>query len=230
LNIVNKKYTEAKQEGAMSLFGEKYGDEVRVVTIGDFSKELCGGGHVERTGQIEEFKIIKEASISSGTRRIEAITGKKNVAAYRQEQNALAQADAEKARQKEEQKKKEKEQLQKVLAHLDTYITQKKMIKNIPAIILDLGEATGEAVRTVADSLANHLKSGVVVLGAHDGGKALILAKVVGVALDAHKIIKAAAPSIEGGGGGKPDLAQAGGKNPSGISAALIKAEECING
>jgi len=249
--------------GALSLFGEKYGEIVRVVAIGDFSKEFCGGHHVENTGDIKVFKLVSESALSTGIRRIEAVAGSAVNIYYQKEfeklnaeltkldlpavvfsgqtelkklaeqlKNGYQQIENKKEQLKNEQKQLEKQKLQAALARLDEYTAQKETINNIPVIAVNIGEADRAAVNAVADSLRNYLGEGVVVLGAADAGKAVLLAVVTKKyqtpEFNANKIIQKIAPLVDGRGGGKPDTAQAGGRNPGGIPAALQAAKEML--
>lgn len=232
LNISEKKYTEAKAAGAMSLFGEKYGDVVRVVEIPGFSKELCGGNHVNNTGELEQFKILKEASISAGVRRIEALAGKTNIAVYLQQQAKQLELEQKKEQVREVEKANQKKLLQTVLAKMDYYLAQKELINNRTVLLLDLGEANLEILRAVATSAVNALGSAAVVLAAKEQTKVVIVAKIsvdlVAQGLSANVLVKAASAEVGGSGGGKPDMAQAGGKEPEKIGAALAAVRKLL--
>ncbi|MDR2431379.1 MAG: alanine--tRNA ligase [Candidatus Margulisbacteria bacterium] len=246
----------AKASGALSLFGEKYGEIVRVVGIGDFSREFCGGHHVKNTGELKTFKLISESALSAGVRRIEAVAGDMVAVYYQKELEKLnaelsklnlpelkwdadaapAELDKQlrcgyqrleqrKGQLRQEQKQSEKQKLQTALAGLPEYAAQKKVVNGMPVIAVNIGAADRNTVVAVADSLQNQLGGGVVVLGAADNGKALLVASVAKKhqtpELNAGKIIQNIAPFIEGRGGGRPELAQAGGQRPDGINAAL---------
>lgn len=233
LNIFETSFQEAKAQGAMALFGEKYAEKVRVVQIAEFSKELCGGTHVANTADIGQFKIVSESSVSAGVRRIEAVAGAAAVEAYLAGEAAKAQEEAEREAKKEAQKKLEKELTAKVLAQIPEFIKKQTTLNGRPAIILHLGEASGEAVRTVANSLMNHLQEGVLVLAARDGDKATVVTRVskkyITDNVSALKLVQIAGPLIQGGGGGKPDQAQSGGKDPAKIPAALDAVTAYLN-
>jgi alanyl-tRNA synthetase len=232
LNIFEAKYVEAKQLGAMSLFGEKYGDVVRVVQIGDFSKELCGGTHVENTGELEEFKIIKESSISAGVRRIEALAGKRIIEDYNTQQNAALIEQQKREEQKAVQKQKEKELLKNTLKELDNFVKKQEIIAGKKILILNIGQATNEIVRTVADSAAQMLGESIILLGAEDNGKVILVAKfspkLITKEFNANILVKKAAEIVGGGGGGKPEQAQAGGSKPEKLAEALKLAKELV--
>ncbi|MDR1453712.1 MAG: alanine--tRNA ligase [Candidatus Margulisbacteria bacterium] len=254
---------EARASGAMSLFGEKYGEVVRVVSIGDFSREFCAGQHVANTGDLKIFKLVSESALSTGIRRIEAAAGDAVAVYYAQEfvrlntelnklglpemsfdaqaappeldrqlQTGCQNIEQKKEQLKNEQKQLEKQKLQAALAKVSEYTRQKKEIKNIPVIAVNIGVADRAAAAAVADSLRNYLGEGVVVLGAEDSGKAILLAAVTPKyqtpEFNANKIIQEIAPLVSGRGGGKPDLAQAGGANPDGLAAALRAAVELV--
>ncbi|MDR2429249.1 MAG: alanine--tRNA ligase [Candidatus Margulisbacteria bacterium] len=252
---------EARASGAMSLFGEKYGETVRVVSIGDFSKEFCAGQHVANTSDLKVFKLISESALSTGIRRIEAAAGDAVAVHYAQEFARLnaelnkldlpelrfdAQAappeldrqlqfgwqnvEQKKEQLKNEQKQLAKQKLQAALAKVSEYAARKKIINGAPVIAVNIGAADRAAAAAVADSLRNYLGEGVIVLGAVDSGKAVLLAAVTPKyqtpEFNANKIIQKIAPLVSGRGGGKPDLAQAGGANPDGLTAALQAALE----
>ncbi|MBQ8923537.1 MAG: alanine--tRNA ligase, partial [Lachnospiraceae bacterium] len=231
---------EAKKTGAMALFGEKYGESVRVVSIGDFSKELCGGTHVSSTGTINTFKIISEAGVAAGVRRIEALTSKGAFEYYKNLEDEII--EAAKAAKTEPSKLKDK--IESMLLELKTLQSENqklkdKMAKESVSGVMDNIEECGaykilpvsvkdvdmNALRNLGDDMKTKINSGVVILASDCGDKVnlIVMATDDAVKSGAHagNIVKKIAPSIGGGGGGRPNMAQAGGKNPSGISDAL---------
>ncbi len=236
---------EAKKTGAMALFGEKYGEVVRVVKMGDFSTELCGGTHVGNTGSIHAFKILSEAGIAAGVRRIEALTGSGLMAYYRKveeelncasrtvkttpnELNTKIQSMLEELRVL----KSENEKLKNRLAHdsLGDVMKQVREIKGVKVLAAQVPEADMNGLRNLGDQLKDKLGDSVVVLASVQGGRVNLMAMVTDSAqkkgAHAGKLIQSIASLVGGGGGGRPNMAQAGGKNPSGIDAALEKVYE----
>jgi len=245
--IESKNIAEAKAMGAMALFGEKYGDIVRVVQVSDYSIELCGGCHVDNTATIGLFKIVSESGIGAGTRRIEAVTG---AAAYNQLNDQIAILKEAAAQLKTNSKD--------VPARIETLMTEMKELHreneslkaklgNIEAgsLLSSVQEVNGVKVlaakvqatdmnnlRSMADELKQKLESGVIVLVAVQGDKVNIIAAVTNDLIPqgyhAGKLIKEVATRCGGGGGGRPDMAQAGGKNPGEVDAALKIVEEWV--
>jgi alanyl-tRNA synthetase len=229
----------AVSTGAMALFGEKYGDRVRVVSIPDFSKELCGGTHVSRTGDIGVCKVVYESSISAGVRRIEAITGERAVEQYQHTTDALKRI-AEMMKVSEPELV---EHVEKMLAHERTLEKQVDQLKNQVAqsAVSDLeGHARTvgnvrilaarvdgmdrQQLRALADSLRNKWKTAVVVLAsAEDSNIAIISAVTKDLTSKVHagKLVGAVAQAVGGKGGGRPDMAEGGGKDPRALPAAL---------
>ncbi len=238
---------EAKKLGAVALFGEKYGDNVRVVQIGDFSIELCGGTHVENTSQLGLFKIVNESAIGSGLRRIEAITGE-GVRQYLQskeklienlssllktpEKELLTKTEGLLAEIKEQEKTISQLEQQLVKVQIEEFVAQKEQIQGISLIASQVKARDMEVLRNWADLLKNRLDSGIVVLGALTDGKVnlvvVVTQDVVARGIHAGKLIKQVAKIIEGGGGGRADMAQAGGKNPAKLGEALNKVREFV--
>jgi alanyl-tRNA synthetase len=232
---------------AMALFGEKYGDRVRVIKIGDFSTELCGGTHTNATGEIGLIKVLKEGSVSSGVRRIEAVTGEGSLHHFQKDHelesvvanlathsDAVSPADALKLEL--DKKDSEIKRLQRELdqarmkSATSTVVSVTDKIKDINGIKVlahRVDNLERAQMRTLVDQLRDKLGSGVVVLGSATNGN---VALIVGVTKDltqkiqAGKVIGPVAQRVGGKGGGRPDLAEAGGKNPSALDAALADA------
>ena len=231
----------ALNSGAMALFGEKYGDKVRVVSVADgsFSKELCGGTHVRRTGDIGLFKLVSEGSVSAGVRRIEAITGTGVLESLRKASETLAQLGetlrakpdellvaAEKLSEEEKKLRKELEaaQLKRAVASAGNLLENALDVKGVRVLAARVEVPDRAAMRQMVDNLRGRLGSGVIVLGSAEDGKVSLVAAVskdLTAKLDAGKIVKTAAAIIEGSGGGRKDLAEAGGKNPARLAEAL---------
>jgi|HubBroStandDraft_4_1064222.scaffolds.fasta_scaffold00539_6 alanyl-tRNA synthetase len=229
---------------AMALFGEKYGDKVRVIRIGDFSTELCGGTHTAATGEIGLIKVLKEGSVSSGVRRLEAVTGEGSLRHFRKDhqlENVVSSvvrvgddqspADAltqELERRDEELKKLRKELDQARMKSASTSVQSAaenvREVKGIKVLATRADNVDRAQLRVLTDNLRNKLGSGVVVLGSVSDGK---VALIVGVTKDltskiqAGKIIAEVAKKVGGSGGGRPDMAEAGGKDPAALDAAL---------
>ncbi len=237
---------EAIEEGATALFEEKYGERVRVVALADFSKELCGGTHTRRTGDIGFFKILAESSVASGIRRIEAVTGQEALAAVQATERVVQQA-CRLLREKPSalagrieqllagHKKAEKqiERLKAELAESRAAATEDaiRRIKGLAAMVQRVEADSPAALRDLADKFRNKLKSGVVVLGTAVDKKAFLVAMVskdVAGKIHAGQIVKEIAPIVGGGGGGRPDMAQAGGSKPGNLDQALEKAWQVI--
>ena len=232
-------FDEAKKKGAMAFFSEKYGDRVRVIDVPGFSIELCGGTHVNRTGDIGLFKIISEASVAAGVRRIEAVTGEGSLAQVKQKEETLKElshllksSESELAAKVhgllEEMKVKERElsSLKSKLAGslVEQVLGTRKEVKGVPFVVARTDELDPEGMRQLIDALKAKMGSGVIVLGS---GKPDQIAFIAGVTKDltakvkAGDIVKEVAKITGGGGGGRPDLAQAGGKDASKVDEAL---------
>ncbi|MEO3947082.1 alanine--tRNA ligase [Gorillibacterium sp. CAU 1737] len=247
LDISQKAIDEAKAMGAMALFGEKYGDVVRVVRIGDYSLELCGGCHVVSTAEIGLFKIVSEGGIGSGVRRIEAVTGR-HAYGYMEDQLSLLDQAAALLKAGVQDVPKRVEGLQGQLRELGreneslkaklmsaeagSLTDQVKEIAGISVLAARVDAPDMDALRTLADQLKAKLGSGILVLGAGSADKVnlvtLVTPDLTAKGFHAGKIIKEAAAVCGGGGGGRPDMAQAGGKDASKLPDALKKAEETI--
>jgi alanyl-tRNA synthetase len=229
----------AVNSGAMALFGEKYADQVRVLSIDDFSKELCGGTHVRRTGDIGLFKIIAEGSVAAGTRRIEAVTGEGVLKQLRQTSETLALvADSlhakpeellqavEKLAESEKKLRKELEaqQMKRAASQASDLAREAREVKGVRVVSARVEVTDRSAMRQMVDDLRAKLQSGVIVLGSVSDGKVSLVAAVtkdLTNRLDAGKIVKQAAAYVEGSGGGRKDLAEAGGKNPAKLDESL---------
>ncbi len=238
---------DAFQSGATALFEEKYGDRVRVVALTDFSKELCGGTHTDRTGNIGLFKIVDESSVASGVRRIEALTGEAALA-HTQKTQQILQDTAHLIKDKPEavfhrveRILSEVKALEKELAHLKTALVSQtadigedavKSINGIKVVVKKVAVDKPAALRDLADQFKDKLKSGIVVLGSSAGHKALLIVAVTKDLTDryhAGDIIKQVAAVVGGSGGGRPDMAQAGGTHPDKLDDALSKVYEVID-
>ncbi|MBM7556052.1 alanine--tRNA ligase [Halanaerobacter jeridensis] len=247
VNVDLMSLDEAKEKGAVALFGEKYGSQVRLVTVGDYSSELCGGTHIDATGEIGLFKIINESGVAAGTRRIEAVTGQSALNYVQQREDLISEAAAKLKgtpdelldkidNLQEEVKDLEKEitSLKDKLAAAQTndLIGDTEEINGVNVILDSVEDLDAEGLRKMGDNLANQLDSGIVILGSKLPNKVLFVAKVTADLVDegyqAGSIISEVAQVAGGGGGGRPDMAQAGGSKPEKLSAALDKAKEVI--
>ena len=237
----------AKKTGAMALFGEKYGENVRVVSMGDFSKELCGGTHVANTGMISVFKIVSEAGIAAGVRRIEALTGDGVFAYYQELEDRLNRASALLKTTPAELENKishlqsemkalhsENEALKSKLAKdaLGDVMDQVQEIKGVKLLAAKLADVDMNGLRDLGDQLKEKLGEGVVVLASGKDGKVSLLAMATDGAMKqgahAGNLIKGMAAIVGGGGGGRPNMAQAGGKKPEMIDEAIKAAAELL--
>ncbi|MDC8830529.1 alanine--tRNA ligase [Alteromonas gilva] len=230
---------EAKASGAMALFGEKYDEKVRVVTMGPFSTELCGGTHVNQTGDIGLFKIVSEAGIASGVRRIDAITGMGALAFVQQQQAvlqescALLKTDSSNLVEKISQLQGQQKDLEKSVTSLKQkmasqhgadLLSQTKDIKGHKVLIAELDGVEAKSLRGMVDDLKNRMGEGIVVLGVPADGKvSLIVGVTKGLTgqVKAGELVNHIAAQVGGKGGGRPDMAQAGGSQPENLAAAL---------
>ena len=238
---------EAKATGAMALFGEKYENDVRVVSMGDFSKELCGGTHVKNTGMITTFKIVSEAGVAAGVRRIEALTGDGVFRYYHEIEQELAEA----AKAAKSTPDKLKEKIEHMLAEIKTLqseveslkskaakdalgdvMDQVKEVNGIKLLATAVEDVDMNGLRELGDQLKEKLGQGVIVIASSANGKVNLVAMATeeAMAKGAHagNLIKGIAALVGGGGGGRPNMAQAGGKNPAGIPDAIAKVEEVL--
>ncbi len=238
---------EAKKSGAMALFGEKYGDTVRVVKMGDFSVELCGGTHVSATGVITAFKILSETGIAAGVRRIEALTGEGLMAYYEDVERQLHDAaQAAKTTPGELSHRietllgeikalnSENEKLKSKLANnaMGDVMSQVVEINGVKVLATKVADVDMNGLRNLGDQMKEKMGDGVIVIASAQGGKVNLMATVTDEAqkkgAHAGNLIKAIAGLVGGGGGGRPGMAQAGGKNPEGIDSALAKVAEVV--
>ena len=238
---------EARNRGAMALFGEKYGEVVRVVDMGGYSIELCGGAHLKNTAQVGSFKILSENGVAAGVRRIEAVTGKEALKHYQAQEDEikeicrlvkstpdklLARLEQLLAEQKETAKELEKLKAKMAGGAADEMLNSKVEIGGVAVLAAEVKDMDGNALRTMGDQLKQKLGSGVVVLASGKDGKVNLMAMatddVVKKGVHAGNIIKAAAAVCGGGGGGRPNMAQAGGKDASKIVDALEKAKAVV--
>ena len=238
---------EARKTGAMALFGEKYGEKVRVVKMGDFSTELCGGTHVENTGSISAFKILSEAGIAAGVRRIEALTSSGLMEHYKEVEKELARAaglvkaapadlSAKISSMLEELKAlhSENEKLKSRLAgdSLGDVMNQAQEIGGLKFLAVSVKDVDMNGLRNLGDKLKEKLGEGVVLIASVQDGRVSLMASATDGAqkkgAHAGNLIKAIAGCVGGGGGGRPGMAQAGGKNPAGVDEALKKAADVV--
>jgi alanyl-tRNA synthetase len=238
------KYDEAIRAGALAFFGDKYGDEVRVLRMGDFSTELCGGTHVRRTGDIGFFKIVSESGVAAGVRRVEAVTGEGALAWVQEQEAKLAdaasalKAPAGEVTGKIHQLLENVRGLERELGRLKSKLASSQG-EDLAAQAVDVTGKDGKAMRVLAaalegadaktlretmDQLKDRLKSAAIVLGAVNDGKVALIA---GVTADltgrvkAGELVNYVAQQVGGKGGGRPDMAQAGGTDPAGLPGAL---------
>ncbi|HJA67498.1 alanine--tRNA ligase [Lachnoclostridium sp. An169] len=247
--IKNMPIEEAKKTGAQALFGEKYGDIVRVVNMGDFSIEFCGGTHVKNTSEIMAFKILSETGVAAGVRRIEALTSEGLLNYYEETENRLKNAAhllkatpenlGEKITHMMAENKalhSEVESLKSKMARdaVGGVMDQVKEVKGMKILAAQVDGVDMNGLRDLGDQLKEKLGDGVVVLASANEGKVSLMVTATDSAVKkgahAGNLIKAIAGCVGGGGGGRPNMAQAGGKNPAGIGEALAKAPEVLEG
>ena len=251
LPVVTKIMTldEAKKSGAMALFGEKYGDTVRVVSMGDFSTELCGGTHVANTSSISAFKIVSESGVAAGVRRIEALTSEGVFGYYDRIEAMLEEASkvvktnpqglVEKlehlmAEMKSLQSENESLKSKAAKEALGDVMDQVEEIKGVKLLAVRADGVDMNGLRDLGDQLKDKLGEGVIVLASENDGKVNLVTMATDAAMKsgahAGNLIKAIAGKVGGGGGGRPNMAQAGGKNPAGIADALAEAKAVLEG
>ena len=238
---------EAKKSGAMALFGEKYGDTVRVVMVDDFSKEFCGGTHVGNTGAIQAFKIISESGVAAGVRRIEALTGQGVFRYYEELERKLEEAaktvkatpanlverlEHLMAEMKALQSENESLKSKAAKEALGDVMDQVKEVKGVKLLAASVEGVDMNGLRELGDQLKEKLGDGVVLLASAQDGHVNLVAMATDGAMKkgahAGNLIKGVASLVGGGGGGRPNMAQAGGKNPAGVPEAIAKAEEVL--
>ena len=238
---------EARATGAMALFDEKYGDVVRVVSMGDFSKELCGGTHVSNTSEIQFFKILSDSGISSGVRRIEALTGNNLIRHYEEQEKMLFEAAHVLKTEPSEVSARishllseikdlqsENEKLKNKLANesLGDVTDRVQEVGGVKLLAAAIPDVDGGELRSLGDQLKEEIGEGVVLLASAKGGKVSLVAMVTDAAqkkgAHAGNLVRAAAKIVGGGGGGRPNMAQAGGKNPDAIPELIEKVPELL--
>ena len=249
ISMVEMPIEEAKKLGAMAIFGEKYGDIVRVVSMGDYSVEFCGGTHIDNTGKVGGFKIISEAGIAAGVRRIEAITGSK-VISYLEGKETTINTVASALKSSESDLTRKAAQVMadiktlestiksiksdEISSSVDDIIASAKEIGGVKLICKKFENTDIDQLRNISDAVRGKADNVILVLAAVNGGKVTFIVSVsedlIGKGYHAGKLIKDIAAAAGGGGGGKANMAQAGAKDPSKVEAALAKAEELIAG
>jgi alanyl-tRNA synthetase len=237
---------DAVESGAVALFGEKYKDQVRVVEIPEFSKELCGGTHVPATGTIGLFKIVSEGGISAGIRRIEAITGPASLALFRSDERILnlIQSENKVARQeipalieklqrnvRDLQRQIAETKVQAARSNIERILLKTRDIHGVKVLADTLPATDRASLRNIADELKQKLGSGIIILGTSQDRKVALVVMVtrdICKRVPAGQIIKKIAPLVGGGGGGKPELAEAGGKDPSKLVDAIERSYSVV--
>ena len=240
---------EAKKLGAMAIFGEKYGDIVRVVSMGDYSIEFCGGTHIDNTGKVGGFKIISESGIAAGVRRIEAITGSKVISYLENKESTISTVAAALKSSESDLTRKAAQVMadikalestiksiksDKISSSLDDIIASAKDINGVKLITMKFDDTDIDQLRSISDAVKEKAEDVILVLAAVNNGKVTFIVSVtedlIGKGWHAGKLIKEIAAAAGGGGGGKANMAQAGAKDPSKIDAAFAKAEELVAG
>jgi alanyl-tRNA synthetase len=246
IEVSVKSFDEAKKDGVIALFGEKYGDQVRVVSSGDFSKELCGGTHVDRTGGIGLFKITEESSLASGVRRIVAVTGKIALKMFQNKSNTLGKIQLQMNCKEEELserigqlysekkilEKKIKELIQTNDSDVDSWIKNRQKIGEYSFVIELIDISDFDHLKRSGDKLLSQIDSGVGVLfssDAHKPSAVIVLTdNLIKQGLDAGNLAKEIGSFMGGGGGGKPHLATAGGRDQAQVQNAIEKTRNLI--
>jgi len=246
--FVWRSYQEAIAAGAMALFGEKYGERVRTVNVPGFSLELCGGCHVRNTGEIGLFVIDTERGVASGVRRIEAVTGGYALAEVRQQRAAyqelvaklgIRSGDYDQQLQRAEQIRQRQDELEQEMRKLRMQLVsgataaaeEERMVEGIRVVAREVPPAPANEMRDMADALRSKLGSGVVVIGSRSEDNVSLVAAVtkdLTPRVKAGELVKRLSPIVGGGGGGRPDFAQAGGKQPENLPQALAAVEEAV--
>ena len=245
VKVENMPIEEARKTGAQALFGEKYGDVVRVVNMGDYSIEFCGGTHVKNTNEIMAFKILSESGVAAGVRRIEALTSKGLIRYYDKLNEAakVLKATPDNLAEKIAHLTAENKALHSEVESLKSKLAQDAMgdvmdqvqeIKGVKLLAAEVDGVDMNGLRDLGDQLKEKLGEGVVVLASGNDGKVSLMVTATDAAMKqgahAGNLVKAIAGLVGGGGGGRPNMAQAGGKNPAGIQEALKKAAEALEG
>lgn len=237
---------EAMKTGATAVFDEKYGEDVRLVKMGDFSMELCGGTHVTKTGDIGLLKVIHESAVAAGIRRIEAVTGGESLKYLRETEKelkksaSLLKANPMELAERVEKLQKHQKELEREIDSLkgklaarasSDLMSQAEEIKGVKILTTMVDAPDVKTLRDFGDKLRDKVQSGIILIGSKADGKAMLLCMVTKDLTDkynAGKIVKEIAPIVGGTGGGRPDMAQAGGSNPENLGQALNKLKEIL--
>ena len=223
---------EAKQKGALAFFAEKYGDVVRVISIGDYSREFCGGTHLSFTDQVEVLKITGEGSVAQGIRRVEAVTGRAVVEEFLAQQRAQDNAKQQSERARQLERKRQNERFEAVKLSIDDIIRGAQKVNGASVVTYCLQDADIGSLRKLSDLLKQKLSSGVFILGARTDRDASLIVTVtddlVEKGIKANDIVGRVAPLFGATGGGRPQMAQAGSKEPDRLEAALAQAKDMV--
>ena len=247
VSVIETSMNEAKKRGAIALFEDKYKEDVRIIEMGSFSKEFCGGTHVDNTSNIDLFKIVSESSIASGVRRIEAITGRKVYSHLKHMEEEIDSISnilksnkdnvLEKVKSMSEEIKEKEREIQSLKSKIasslsDDILEQKHSIEGINLITYKVKDMDMNSLRSLGDEIKNHLESGVVVLASVSENSvsfvSMVTKDLINKGLHAGNIIREVAKVAGGGGGGRPDMAQAGGKDPSKVDSSLELVEVLV--